>query len=88
MKTVCKFRGITLNYNASHLVKFDPNDDLLLNRPANGNVTVHTIKIYQTKRGEGACVSIVTEPEDKIYKISLLKRRRIDDNTSVPFGYK
>ena len=33
-------------------------------------------------------VSIVTEPEDKIYKISFFKRRRLGDNTSVPFGYK
>jgi len=39
------------------------------------------------KKGEGASVSIITEPEDKIYRISIFKRRRRDDNTSVPFGY-
>ena len=32
--------------------------------------------------------SIVTEPEYKIYRISFFKRRRLDDHTIVPFGYK
>jgi hypothetical protein len=29
-KTVCKFRGITLNYTASHLVNFDIIRDMIL----------------------------------------------------------
>jgi len=36
----------------------------------------------------GGLVSIVAEPEDKIYRISFFKRRRLDHHTSVPFGYK
>ena len=54
-------------------------------------VTVHADRKIKRKRGGeggGACVSIITEPEDKIYRISFYKRRRRDDNTSVPFGYK
>jgi hypothetical protein len=59
----------------------------------NGNefetVTVHTarkIKRKCGKDGEGR-VQIVTEPEDITYRVSLLKRSRLQDNTSVPFGY-
>jgi hypothetical protein len=39
-KTVCKVRGITLNYNASRLVNFDDIKDMILKQgPV---VTVHT----------------------------------------------
>jgi len=53
-------------------------------------INVHTEKKIKRKRKvvEGGLVSIVTEPEDKIYRISFSKRRRLDDHTSVPFGYK
>ena len=85
---MCKVRGITLNYNASQLVNFDNIKDLVLNRPTNSTVTVHTSKQVKRKSGKGACLSIVTEPEDKINRISFYKRLRRDDNTSVPFGYK
>ena len=37
-------------------------------------------KIKQ-RRADGLCVSIVREPEDKIYRISHFKRRRRDDNS-------
>ena len=53
-------------------------------------VTVHTEHKIKRKRkngGEGI-VSIVTETEDKIYRISFFKPRRLSDETSVPFGDK
>jgi len=50
-------------------------------------VNVHTEKKIKRKR-KGGIISIVTEPEDKIYRISFFKRRRLGDNTSVPFAYK
>jgi len=86
--TVCKVRGITLNYNASQLVNFDGIKGLVLNRPANNTVTVHKNKMMKFKRGVRACVSIVTEPENMIYRISFFNRRCRGDYTSVPFGYK
>ena len=59
-----------------------------------GAVKERTVTVYsehkikrKRKRG-GGIVSIVTEPEDKIYRISFFKRRRLSDETSVPFGYK
>jgi hypothetical protein len=54
-------------------------------------VKVHTDKIKRKRKGraEGGCasVSLITEPEVKVYSISYLKRRRLNDNISVPFGY-
>jgi len=50
-------------------------------------VTVHTQRKIKRKRGNGAMVQIVTEPEDKTYRVSFFKRSRLHDNTSVPFGY-
>jgi len=51
-------------------------------------VTVHTEKKIKRKRNGGGTVAIVTEPEDKLYRISFLKRRGLGDNSSVAFGYK
>jgi hypothetical protein len=87
VQTVCKVRGITLNYNASRLVNFEVIRDMILYGGPDDTVTVHTDKkIKRKKRGVG--VAIVTEPEDKIYRVCFQKRRRLNDNTSVPFGYK
>jgi len=53
------------------------------------HVTVHTEKKIKCKRkAGGGIVSIITEPEDKMYSISFFKRRRLGDNSSVPFVYK
>jgi len=87
-KTVCKVRGITLNYNASKLVNFERIRDMIL-RTGDDVLNVHTERKIKRKRtAGGGLVAIVTEPEDKIYRILFLKRRRLGDNTSVPFGYK
>ena len=68
-KTVCKVRGITLNYNALQLVNLETIIDLVLNGRSNSTVTVHTDKKTKRKRIYGACVSIVKEPENKIYRV-------------------
>ena len=52
-------------------------------------VTVHTARKIKRKRcrdGVGR-IRIVTEPEDKTYRVSFLRRRRLHDKTSLPFGY-
>ena len=88
-ETVCKVRGITLNYTASQLVNFDVIRDMILNREPDSVVAVHTDhNIKWKRRSEGVAVSIITEPEDKRYRISFFKRRRLNDNDSVPFGFK
>jgi phosphoribosylamine-glycine ligase len=85
-KTICKVRGITLNYNSSKLVNFDIIRKMVL-KCGPRDVIVHTDKKIKRKHKGGGGVSIVTEPEDKMYRISFLKRRRLSDNNSVPFGY-
>jgi len=85
--TVCKVCGITLNYSAKQLVNFDVIRDKVLETGAEPTVTVHTEKKIKRKRKRGT-VAIVTEPEDKMYRISFFKRRRLAVNSSVPFGYK
>ena len=84
-------RGITLNYNASKLVNFERIKDMIMKSGDEPSpvINVHTEKKIKRKRkAAGGLVSIVTEPEDKIYSISFFKRRRLDDHTPVPFGYK
>ena len=87
--TVCKVRGITLNYSASQLVNFERMKQLILNGTKTDTVTVHTSRKIKRKRcrEHDGRIRIVTEPEDKTYRVSFLKRRRLQENTSVPFGY-
>jgi len=86
-KTVCKVRGITLNYTAMRLVNFNVIRKMIL-KGTPETVTIHSAKKIKRKRAAGtACVALVSEPEDKIYRLPFLKRRRLLDNTSLPFGY-
>ena len=80
--TVCKFRGITLNYNAKQLVNFDVIMAVILGT-GEPTVTVHTEKKIKRKRNGGGTVAIVIEPEDKMYRISFFQRRRLGDNSTV-----
>ena len=87
VKTVCKVRGITLNYTAIQLVNFDVIREMILTG-APDTVMVHTAKKIKRKRGANARVALISEPEDKTYRLSFFKRRRLEDNNSLPFGYK
>ena len=49
-------------------------------------VTVHTDRKIKRNRKEGR-VQILSEAEDKILRFSHFKRRRLQDNNSVLFGY-
>jgi len=88
-RTVCKVSGITLNYSASKLVNFNVIRDMILKGDELPIRNEHTQnKIKRKRKGAGGTVSIVTETEDKIYRNSFFKRRRLGDNTTVPFVYK
>jgi hypothetical protein len=50
-KTVCKVRGITLNYNASQLVNFDKIKEMILKGDEQETVTVHTQKKIKLSGG-------------------------------------
>jgi len=89
-KRVCKVRGITLNYNASCVVNFDVIRDMILGAVKERTVTVHSEHKIKRKRKRGGerIVSIVTETANNMSRISFFKRRRLRDETFVPFGYK
>ena len=86
-KTLCKVRGITLNYTASQLVSFNVIRDKILHHESDRVVIVHTENKIKLKKKLGAAVSIITEPEDKRYRISFIKIRDLNGNNYVPFGY-
>ena len=65
--TVCKVRGITLNYSAKQLVDFDVIKAMNLGT-REPTVTVHTEKKIKRKTNGGGTMAIITEPEDKCTK--------------------
>ena len=84
-KTVCKVKGITLNYTSSKIVNFDLIKEMVLEGKKQ-DVIVHTEKKIKTKRKmDGPFV--VSQPEDKRYNITFLKRKRLQNNDSLPFGF-
>jgi hypothetical protein len=85
-RTVCKVRGITLNYSASQLVNFESIKNMVLKRGNEETLTMRTEKQIKRKwDSEG--VHVITEPAEKIYRVSFLKPKRMHNNSSVPFGY-
>ena len=85
-KTVCKVRGVTLNYKASQLVNFEKIKDMILSNKDDETVIVRTEKKINRKKIDGD-VHLISEHVNKTYRVSFLKRRRLNDNTSLPFGY-
>jgi hypothetical protein len=83
-KTVYKVRGITLNYNTSQFTNFDVIKDMILNQDPSHTVIVHTEhKIKRKRKLREGILSIIRESEDKKYRVSFSKRRRLLDNTYV-----
>jgi hypothetical protein len=77
---------MTLNYTASKLVNFDVIRFMILRADENEKITVHTEKKIKRKRA-GILIDVITEAEDKMYRVSFINRRRLSNNTSVPLGY-
>jgi hypothetical protein len=85
--TVCKVRGITLNYAALQVVNFEVLRSMISRREPE-SVTAHKDQNIKCKRKGESTVAIITEPEDKMYRVSFFKRKRLPDNSSVHIGYK
>jgi hypothetical protein len=94
-KTVCKVRGITLNYAVAQLVNFDSIRDMILGVDAKDVITVRNERKIKrkTRKCDGIglpgtdTVIIVSEPNRNVYRISFHKRRRLDNLYSLPIGY-
>jgi hypothetical protein len=69
---------------------------MILGTDATDVITVRTERKMKRKKRKGDCIgprtagvaTIVSEPEEKIYRVSFHKRLRLDDFDSVPFGYR
>jgi len=66
--TVCKVKGITLNYSASQLVNFEKIKDMILSKKDDETVIVRTENKLKHKRIDGG-VHLISEPEDKTYTV-------------------
>jgi hypothetical protein len=63
-ETVCKVRGITLNYSTSKLVNFDVKRYMILRADESDKVMVHTENKIKRKRAGGR-IDILTSPKIK-----------------------
>jgi hypothetical protein len=68
-KTVCKVKGITLNFSASQLVNFAKMKEMILSTDADVNVIICTKNRIKRKRCEGG-ESIINQPEEKKCRVS------------------
>ena len=68
------------------MVNFDVIKDMILNKRPDEVVT-DTLTGKLSGREKTEECRILSEAEDKIYRVSFFKRRRLYDNNSVPFGY-
>jgi hypothetical protein len=59
-KTICKVRGVTLNYNALQLVNFDKMKKMILKGNEQETITVHTDKKIKRKRGRGEMEGLIS----------------------------
>jgi hypothetical protein len=85
-KTVCNVGGITLNFLASQLVTFAKMKKMILSTDVDETVILRTKNKVKRKRCERG-VSIISQPEKMMYRISSLKRSLVNNNKSLPFGY-
>ena len=80
-KVVCKVEGLYLNYAASQLVNFESIRDMILN--PGPSVEILSKQFRRTKEHE-----VITVDVTKKYKPVSLKRKFLEDHTSVPYGFK
>ena len=82
-KTCCKVRGITLNLRASEKVNFESMVDLV-EKQDGSTITVHNP--HKVTRDSTERV-IVSQPQDKQYKVVYDKRVIQPDLDTLPYGY-
>jgi hypothetical protein len=80
--TMCKVKGITLNYENSKVVTFTALRHMVLEDDT--PLHVHNPKKIKWKHGG----VVVSETETKEYKVVFKKRRLMDNFDSLPYGYE
>jgi len=83
IKTVIKVRGISINSSCNDTVTFDRLKNMVLSDKSEVT-TVH----IPTQIARVSGWRIVSRPSTKKWQVCLNKRRRIDKEKTVPFGFK
>lgn len=81
-KTVCKVKGITLNFLNSKQINFGKIKEMVL-EPLPTSVVLNGKRICRTKE-----MDVITRPDKKTYRIVYTKRRRVEDYDTLPYGFK
>ncbi|XP_055918297.1 uncharacterized protein LOC129950379 [Eupeodes corollae] len=85
--TVCKVKGIFLNYESSQKINFDSIKEAVLNssiqEDSEESIVIKSKNIRRTIEHQ-----VVTVEEVKTYKPRAEKRQFFDDHSSLPYGYK
>jgi hypothetical protein len=83
--TVCKVKGLTLNYRTSQNVNFEVVKKMILEGENSGEVEVQ----IPNKIMRNMHCQIITKPTRKIYRVCYDKRKRVEgSHITYPYGYK
>ena len=83
IKTVCKVRGITLNYKNALDINFDTVCDMVTNSKTKKLTVTDEHKILRDSKN----TRVITSEQNKEYKIVFDKRVIISDSNTLPYGY-
>lgn len=81
-RTVCKVKGISLNYENCKKVNFQKIKEMVL-APVPSSVLLTGKQICRTKNFD-----VITRPEKKTYRIVYTKRRITEEYDTLPYGFK
>ena len=80
----CKVRGFTLNYTNSKLINFEAVKAIVTDSKSSSNIVVtNPCKICRDKRKR----KLYNREEKKSYQMVYIKRRKLDNYDTVPYGY-
>lgn len=85
-KTVCKVRGITLNYKNAQIVNYDTLYQMVQNIHS---PQPHVVSVHNPRKITRDAISkqIVNKPMTKDYRVVYDKRVILNDFRTVPYGY-
>ncbi|KAK4883382.1 hypothetical protein RN001_006701 [Aquatica leii] len=82
--TICKVKGLSLNYANSKVINFKKMRDIIFNDDTEHLYLINDRKIVRTKMYD-----VISRPERKIYKTVYNKRRRLRESyDTLPYGFK
>ena len=79
--TICKVRGITLNYKNSLAINFDTIKDMVINNRDDVKIVMNDFKITRDHK------RLLTVHQDKDYRIVFDKRVVMQDYSTRPYGF-